>query len=92
VSVDLLVGGLAGGVAVEVDGPTHFFSNLPLVPTGATRLKRRLLLGAVKRGERGELGGFTWVEYGAWDEADKAGQAADLLRRRLQEAGLVVDL
>jgi hypothetical protein len=86
VSVDLLVGGLGpGGVAVEVDGPTHFFSNREQEPTGATRLKRRLLLGAV---ERGELRGFTWVEYWAWREADKAGRAVDLLSRRLQEAGL----
>jgi very-short-patch-repair endonuclease len=30
-------------LAVEVDGPTHFLSNTPTVPTGATRLRNRLL-------------------------------------------------
>ncbi|KAG1679153.1 hypothetical protein FOA52_000508 [Chlamydomonas sp. UWO 241] len=30
-------------LAVEVDGPTHFLSNVPTVPNGATRLRNRLL-------------------------------------------------
>jgi hypothetical protein len=72
-------------VAVEGDGPIHFFNNREQEPTGATRLKRRLLAGAV---ERGELRGFTWVEYWAWREAGKAGRAVDLLSRLLQEVGL----
>lgn len=37
-------------VAVEVDGPTHFFYNDINEPTGKTRLKRRVLDEATRRG------------------------------------------
>lgn len=37
-------------VAVEVDGPTHFFYNNINEPTGKTRLKRRVLDEATRRG------------------------------------------
>jgi hypothetical protein len=30
-----------GRVGVEVDGPFHFFSNLPRVPHGKTRIRNR---------------------------------------------------
>jgi hypothetical protein len=82
--VDLLVGG-PGGVAVEVDGPFHFFTNRLNEPTGATEVKRRLLEGAVKRGE---LRGFVWVGYQEWNKAETDKDKAALLRRLLREAGL----
>jgi hypothetical protein len=86
VSVDILVGG-EGGVAVEVDGPTHFFRNRPSEPTGATSLKHELLQGLV---DAGELKGFISVGYREWGEAKKKGQQAELLRRLLREAGLKI--
>jgi hypothetical protein len=84
VSVDLELGG-KGGVAGEVDGPTHFFTNRPNEPTGNTRFKRRLLEGAVKRGK---LKGFCRVEYQDWEKAETDEDKAALLTRLLREAGL----
>jgi hypothetical protein len=67
ISVDALImppdgSGLAP-IAVEVDGPWHFFSNLKQEPTGTTAFKRRLLDLAV---QRGEVGGWVSVPYWEW--------------------------
>jgi hypothetical protein len=83
-SVDVLLGG-PGGVAVEVDGPSHFFSNRPNEPTGNTKVKRRRLRGMV---ERGELRGFIRVEYHDWDKAKTDEDKAALLRGWLRAEGL----
>jgi hypothetical protein len=84
VSVDAVLGG-ERGVAVEVDGPSHFFTNRPNEPTGNTEVKRRRLRGMV---ERGELKGFICVEYQEWNKAETDEDKAALLRRLLREAGL----
>ncbi|KAG1668968.1 hypothetical protein FOA52_001013 [Chlamydomonas sp. UWO 241] len=42
-SIDIALPGGNKKLAVEADGPTHFLSNTPAVPTGATRLRNRLL-------------------------------------------------
>ena len=62
-----------GRIAVEVDGPTHFFTNRPREPTGTTLFKRRLLDVAVRRGELG-----SWVSVTGW----RAGMS-ELERRAL---------
>ncbi|KAG1673213.1 hypothetical protein FOA52_013093 [Chlamydomonas sp. UWO 241] len=70
VSIDIAVQLLDGSrLAVEVDGPTHFLSNAPTVPNGATRLRNRLL----------EARGWRVVSVPArtgWDPHAKRGQQA----------------
>jgi hypothetical protein len=65
ISVDALIvppeGSGLGRIAVEVDGPRHFFANRPDEPTGTTLFKRRLLDVAVRRGELG-----AWVSVSGW--------------------------
>jgi hypothetical protein len=58
-------------IAVEVDGPHHFFNNHTREPTGTTVFKRRLLDLAVLRGE---MGGWVSVPY--WDWIARKGLAA----------------
>jgi hypothetical protein len=48
-------------VAVEVDGPTHFFVNHDREPNGTTMLKRSLLDVAVAKGDLG-----AWVSVATW--------------------------
>jgi hypothetical protein len=67
-------------------GPSIFFVKHANEPTGNTLLKRRRRLGVVV--ERGELKGFTWVEYQEWNQAQTDDDKAALLRRLLREAGL----
>lgn len=38
-----------GRVAIEVDGPFHFFSNLPSIPHGKARLRNRFLTRRVDK-------------------------------------------
>jgi hypothetical protein len=93
VSIDALIlppkedgSGLAP-IAVEVDGPTHFFGNHTREPTGSTVFKRRLLDLAVLRGE---LGGWVSVPY--WERDARKGHAArhELLREVFKANGLDV--
>jgi hypothetical protein len=74
-------------IAVEVDGPTHFFANHTTEPTGTTVFKRRLLDLAVRRGE---VGGWVSVPY--WDWIARKGSAArqELLREIFKAKGLDV--
>jgi hypothetical protein len=58
-------------IAVEVDGPPHFFNNHTRDPTGTTLFKRRLLDLAVLRGE---VGGWVSVPY--WEWIARKGDAA----------------
>jgi hypothetical protein len=75
-------------IAVEVDGPTHFFGNHTREPTGTTVFKRRLLDLAVRRGE---VGGWVSVPY--WEWIARKGDAArqQLLREILKAKGLDVN-
>jgi hypothetical protein len=93
ISVDALIlppegSGLAP-VAVEADGPRHFFSNDKQVPTGTTALKRRLLDLAV---QRGELGGWVSVPYWAWHAQRAKPKRQQLLRELLEEKGIEAEL
>jgi hypothetical protein len=68
ISIDALITPLftasgVGGIAVEVDGPHHFFKNSAREPTGTTLFKRRLLDLAV---QRGEVGRWVCVPYWEW--------------------------
>ena len=74
-SLDLVLEGSAGPMALEVDGPTHFLSPISGSRTGprhreqgATRLKRRLLERAGWRVES--------VRFWEWDAAAARGAAA----------------
>jgi hypothetical protein len=75
-------------IAVEVDGPTHFFNSHTTEPTGTTVFKRRLLDLAVLRGE---VGGWVSVPY--WEWIARKGDAArqQLLREILKAKGLDVN-
>jgi hypothetical protein len=93
ISVDALIlppkgdgSGLAP-IAVEVDGPFHFFNNHTTEPTGTTVFKRRLLDVAV---QRGEMGGWVSVPY--WEWIARKGNAArqELLREVFKAKGLDV--
>jgi hypothetical protein len=64
-------------VGVEVDGPPHFFSNRPDVPTGDTLLKRRMLDKGV---ELGLLQGWVWVRDGSASELANVGEAVRRVR------------
>jgi hypothetical protein len=95
ISVDALIpppekerrSGLAP-IAVEVDGPFHFFNNHTREPNGTTVFKRRLLDLAVLRGE---VGGWVSVPY--WEWIARKGDAArqQLLREILKAKGLDVN-
>jgi hypothetical protein len=65
-------------VGVEVDGPPHFFSNRPDVPTGETLLKRRMLEKGV---ELGLLQGWVSVRNGSAGELAKVGEAVRRVER-----------
>jgi hypothetical protein len=65
-------------VGVEVDGPPHFFSNRPDVPTGETVLKRRMLEKGV---ELGLLQGWVSVRNGSARELAKVGEAVRRVER-----------
>jgi hypothetical protein len=71
-------------VAVEVDGPTHFFVNHDREPNGTTMLKRSLLDVAVAKGELG-----AWVSVPWWDWRDRKGQQ-ELLCELLKARGVDV--
>jgi hypothetical protein len=58
-------------VGVEVDGPPHFFSNQPDVPTGEVLLKWRMLDKGV---ERGLLQGWVSVRDGSARELANVGK------------------
>jgi hypothetical protein len=94
ISVDALIQAPEGSglapVAVEADGPHHFFSNDKQVPTGTTALKRRLLDLAV---QRGELSGWVSVPYWAWHaRRTEPLQKQLLLRELLQGKGVDVEM
>jgi hypothetical protein len=92
ISVDALIlppkeegsSGLAP-IAVEVDGPHHFFTNHTREPTGTTVFKRRLMDLAVRRGE---LGGWVSVPYWEWDARKGAAAKQELLSKKLKAKGL----
>jgi hypothetical protein len=92
-SVDALImppnegSGLAP-IAVEVDGPYHFFNNHTTEPTGRAVYKRRLLDLAV---QRGELGGWVSVPYWEWDARKGDAARQELLRELLAAKGVGVD-
>jgi hypothetical protein len=93
ISVDALImppdgSGLAP-IAVEVDGPWHFFANHKREPTGTTAFKRRLLDLAV---ERGELGAWVSVPYWKWDPRERMPQRQDWLRKLLEAQGVDMKL
>ena len=71
-SLDLVVRVGGGDVAVEVDGPSHFWGR---APTGSTRLKRR------------QLRAFGWslvyVPYWEWNALNGDQERADYMRRKL---------
>jgi hypothetical protein len=75
-------------IAVEVDGPTHFFGNHTREPTGTTVFKRRLLDLAVRRGE---VGGWVSVPYWEWIARKGAAAKQQLLREILKAEGLDVN-
>jgi hypothetical protein len=75
-------------IAVEVDGPPHFFNNHTREPTGTAVFKRRLLDLAV---QRGELGGWVSVPYWEWDARKGDAARQELLRELLAAKGVGVD-
>jgi hypothetical protein len=74
-------------VAVEVDGPTHFFVNHDREPNGTTMLKRRLLDVAVAKGD---LGAWVSVATWAWDQRKGNVQQQELLRELFKARGVDV--
>jgi hypothetical protein len=72
-------------VAVEVDGPTHFFVNHDREPNGTTMLKRRLLDVAVAKGGLG-----AWVSVPWWEWRDRKGQQEEYLCELLKARGVDV--
>jgi hypothetical protein len=95
ISIDALItppptgsGSGIGRIAVEVDGPTHFFTYPAREPTGTTLFKRRLLDSAV---QRGELSGWVSVPY--WEWTDRKGEASRraYIRELLEAKGLSVE-
>ena len=73
-SLDLVLAGPAGSVAVEADGPSHFLAadstgGQGRRERGTTRLKRRLLERAGWR--------LVTVRYWEWDEASLGGDAKE---------------
>jgi hypothetical protein len=64
-------------IAVEVDGPFHFFNNHTREPTGTTMFKRRLLDLAI---QRGEVGGWVSVPYWEWNARKGDAARQELLR------------
>jgi hypothetical protein len=93
ISVDALIMPAVGSglapIAVEVDGPTHFYSNHKREPTGTTAFKRRLLDLAV---ERGELGAWVSVPLWAWDSRGKMPQWQERLHKLLEAQGVDMKL
>jgi hypothetical protein len=65
-------------VGVEVDGPPHFFSNRPDVPTGDTLIKWRMLEKGV---ELGLLQGWVSVQNGSARELAKVVEAMRRVER-----------
>jgi hypothetical protein len=93
ISIDALItppngSGGPGRVAVEVDGPTHFFTNRLRDPTGTTLFKRRLLDLAV---QRGELRGWVCVPYWEWDACKGESERRAYIRELLEAKGLSVE-
>jgi hypothetical protein len=92
ISIDALItpptGGSLGRVAVEVDGPTHFFMNHVREPTGTTLFKRRLLDLAV---QRGEVSGWVSVPYWEWDACKGESERRAYIRELLEAKGLSVE-
>jgi hypothetical protein len=74
-------------VAVEVDGPPHFFNNHTREPTGSTLFKRRLMDLAVLRCE---VGGWVSVPYWEWDARKGDAGRQELLRKIFKAKGLYV--
>jgi hypothetical protein len=75
-------------IAVEVDGPPHFFNNHTREPTGTTVFKRRLLDLALRRGE---VGGWVSVPYWEWNARKGDAARQQLLREILKAKGLDVN-
>jgi hypothetical protein len=75
-------------IAVEVDGPPHFFNNHTREPTGTAVFKRRLLDLAV---QRGELGGWVSVPYWEVDPREGAAAKGVVLREVFKAKGLDLD-
>jgi hypothetical protein len=93
ISIDALItppptGSGIGRIAVEVDGPTHFFTNRPREPTGTTLFKRRLLDLVV---QRGELSGWVCVPYWESDACTGEPERRAYIRELLEAKGLSVE-
>jgi hypothetical protein len=93
ISVDALIMPPDGSglvpIAVEVDGPSHFYSNHKREPTGTTAFKRRLLDLAV---ERGELGAWVSVPYWEWNSRERMPQRQERLHKLLEAQGVDMKL
>jgi hypothetical protein len=92
ISIDALItppnGSGLGRVALEVDGPTHFFTYPSREPTGTTLFKRRLLDVAV---QRGELSGWVSVPYWEWNDRKGEASRQAYTRELLEAKGLSVE-
>jgi hypothetical protein len=94
ISIDALItpptngSGSIGRVAVEVDGPVHFFTNRAREPTGTTLFKGRLLDLAV---QRGELSGWVCVPYWEWGACKGESERRAYMRELLEAKGLSVE-
>jgi hypothetical protein len=93
ISIDALMtppptGSGIGLVAVEVDGPVHFFTYPAREPTGTTLFKRRLLDMAV---QRGELSGWVCVPYWESDACKGEPERRAYIRELLEAKGLSVE-
>jgi hypothetical protein len=92
ISIDALItppnGSGIGRVAVEVDGPTHFFTYPSREATGTTLFKRRLLDLAV---QRGEVSGWVCVPYWEWGACKGESERRAYIRELLEAKGLSVE-
>lgn len=69
-------------VALEVDGPSHFFVNHPRRPTGDTLIKHQ----ALREAYPGQWSAMISIPHFQWPK--NARERLDFMRRKLKYAGL----
>ena len=70
-------------VAIEVDGPSHYFVNHPRRPTGDTLIKHQ----ALREGYPGQWAALISIPHFEWPKKDVK-ERFDMMKRKLKHAGL----
>lgn len=70
-------------VAIEVDGPSHFFVNHPRRPNGDTLIKHQ----ALREGYPGQWAALISIPHFEWPKKNPK-ERMDLMKRKLKHAGL----